>query len=68
MIEYIKMIIVAILSGVTAPLPVSSAAHFNFISNVIGISGESDRMALYYSGFMIAFAVVLFISFRKIFI
>lgn len=68
MIEYIKMIIVAILSGATAPLPVSSAAHFNFLSNVIGISGESDRMALYYSGFMIAFAIVLFISFRKIYI
>lgn len=68
MIEYIKMIIVAILSGITAPLPVSSAAHFNFLSKVVGISGESDRLSLYYSGFMIAFAVVMFISFRKIYI
>ncbi len=68
MTEYIKTIITAVFSGLTAPLPVSSSAHFNFFSNVLGISDDGARMALYYNGFMLVFAVVIFISYRKIFI
>ncbi len=68
MTEYIKTLVTAIFSGLTAPLPVSSSAHFNFFSNVTGISNDGARMALYYNGFMLVFAVVIFISFRKIFI
>lgn len=68
MIEYLKMIIAAIISGVTAPLPVSSSAHFSFVTNVLGISGKEDTYALYYSAFILAFSVVIFISFRKIFV
>ena len=65
MIEYIKMIIVAIITGLTAPLPVSSLAHFNFFSSITGLSAESDRLSLYYNIFMLVFSLVIFFSFRK---
>lgn len=68
MIEYLKMIIAAIITGITAPLPVSSSAHFSFLTNVLGLSGDETRFSLYYSAFIAAFAVVIFISFRKIYI
>lgn len=67
MAEYIKTLITAFFSGLTAPLPVSSAAHFNFFSNVVGISGDEGRMSLYYHGFMLVFAVMIFITYRRIF-
>lgn len=67
MAEYIKTLITAIFSGLTAPLPVSSAAHFNFFSNVVGISTDGARMSLYYNAFMMMFALVIFVSFRKIY-
>ena len=65
MIEYIKMAIVAIITGLTAPLPVSSLAHYNFFSNVAGLTAESDRLSLYYNSFMLVFSLVILFSFRK---
>lgn len=65
MIEYIKMLIVAIITGVTAPLPVSSAAHFSFLSMVTGLSSEPDRLSLYYNTFILVFTLVVLIAFRK---
>ena len=67
MIEYLKTIILAVFTGITAPLPVSSSAHFNFLSNVLGFSENAEVLSLYYSGFLVAFAIVIIISFRKIF-
>lgn len=65
MLEYIKIIIVAIVTGLTAPLPASSAAHFSFFANVVGLSTESERLALYYYSFVLVFSVVVFFSFRN---
>lgn len=65
MIEYIKMIIVAIISGVTLPLPVSSAAHFSFFSNIVGLSGDNQRFSLYYNFFMLVFSLVVLFTFRR---
>ncbi len=65
MIEYIKMFIVSLVSGLTAPLPTSSAAHFDFFANVVGVSSDSVRMTLYYYIFMLCFSVVIFFVFRK---
>ena len=65
MLEYIKMAIVAIVTGLTAPLPVSSLAHYNFFSNVVGISDTTDRLTLYYSIFMLVFSLVILFSFRN---
>lgn len=65
MIEYIKMLIVAVVTGLTAPLPASSAAHFNFFAGVTGLSAEDERLTLYYSVFMLMFSLVILFSFRK---
>lgn len=65
MIEYLKMVIVAIVTGFVAPLPVSSAAHYNFFANVIGLTAESERLTFYYNIFMLCFSLVIFLVFRK---
>ncbi len=65
MIEYLKMVIVAIITGVTLPLPVSSAAHFNFFSNIVGLSGDGQRFSFYYSFFMLVFSLVVLFTFRR---
>ncbi len=65
MIEYIKMAIVAVITGLTAPLPSSSAAHFNFFANITGLSAEGEILSLYYNIFMFVFSLVILISFRK---
>lgn len=65
MIEYLKMILVAIVTGFTAPMPASSAAHFNFFSNVLGLPGDNLRFSLYYNSFVFVFSLVILFSFRK---
>lgn len=67
MIEYLKIIITAFISGITAPLPVSSSAHFNFLSNVLGTNANNIRMSFFYSFYMLAFSLVIFVTFRKVF-
>ncbi len=68
MLEYIKNIIVAIVTGLTAPLPVSSSAHFNFLCSVLKISGDEKVLAFYNSAFMLAFSLVMMFSLRKIYL
>lgn len=65
MIEYIKMLIVALVTGLTAPLPASSAAHYNFFSNIVGLSSDTARLSLYYNCFIFVFSFVILLSFRK---
>lgn len=65
MIEYLKMAIVAIVTGLTAPLPTSSAAHFNFFANVVNLTNENERLSLYYNVFLLCFSLVVLILFRK---
>lgn len=65
MIEYLKMAIIALITGVTLPLPVSSAAHFNFFSNIAGLSGDNRRFSFYYSFFVLVFSLVVLFTFRK---
>lgn len=65
MLEYLKMALTAIITGVTLPLPVSSAAHFSFFSNVVGLSGDGQRFSFYYNFFMLVFSLVVLFTFRK---
>ena len=65
MIEYIKMVIVAIITGLTAPMPSSSAAHFNFFANATGLSADANILSLFYNAFMLVFSLVILVSFRK---
>ncbi len=67
MIDYIKIIILALVTGVTMPLPTSSAAHFSLVSDVISFSDSGDELSFIYSVFSIVFAVVVFILLRKIY-
>ncbi|MGN0447869.1 MAG: undecaprenyl-diphosphate phosphatase [Acutalibacteraceae bacterium] len=68
MMKYIKMIILAIFSGFSAPLPVSSSAHFNFFANVLNISESEEVLSFYFNVFMVVFSLVLVFSLRKIYL
>lgn len=67
MLDYIKILIIAIFTGVTAPLPTSSSAHFSVISTILGFSSDGKLLGFYYSAFMLMFSVVVFVSLRKIY-
>lgn len=68
MIEYIKILILAIFTGVTAPLPTSSAAHYSFLNCVLNFSSDEKLFGFYYSCFMIAFSFAAILALRKIYI
>lgn len=68
MIEYIKMIILALISGVTFALPVSSSAHFSFLNSVLNFSEDIKVLGFYYSVMSVAFALVIFWILRKIYV
>lgn len=68
MIEYIKMIIIALVCGVTMPLPTSAAAHYSLLSYVMNFKSKEEALGFYFGVFVITFSVVLFIMLRKIYI
>lgn len=68
MIDYIKMIILALVTGATSALPVSSAAHYSLVNAVIDFSEDKNRLGFFYSVISLAFAVVVFVLLRKIYI
>lgn len=68
MLEYIKVLIISVFTGVTAPLPTSSLAHFAVLNTILGFSSDDKVLGFYYSAFMMVFAVVIFVSLRKIYI
>ncbi len=67
MIEYIKMIIISLVSGATFALPVSSAAHFSFLNSVVKFSEDARSLGFYYSVMSVAFSVVIMVLLRKIY-
>lgn len=68
MIEYIKMIILAVVCGLTMPLPTSSAAHYSVLSHAMNLTGDEKELGLYFGVFGIVFSLVIFIMLRKIYI
>lgn len=68
MIDYIKTVIIAVVTAITAPLPISSAAHFSFLSDILNFSEDGETLSFYYSVFTLVFSVVIFICLRKIYI
>ncbi len=68
MIEYLKILILAIFTGLTAPLPTSSAAHYSFMNCVLNGSADEKILGFYYSLFMLAFSFTVFVALRKIYI
>lgn len=68
MIEYIKMIIIAIVCGFMAPLPSSASAHFSLLSSATSLSTDEKKLGFYFAMLSIAFCVAVFICLRKIYI
>lgn len=68
MIEYIKMIVLALVCGVTMPLPTSSAAHYSLLSYAMNFMSDEKELGFYFGVFGITFSVVIFIMLRKIYI
>ena len=68
MIEYIKIIIISLICGVTLPLPVSSAAHLSFVNGVLNFSDDKSVLGFYYSVMSVVFSAVIFVLLRKIYI
>lgn len=68
MIDYIKMIILALFSGATIALPVSSSAHYSILNSVISFSDDEKVLGFYFSVFSVVFAIVIFVLLRKIYI
>jgi len=67
MIEYIKAIIMGVVTGITAPLPVSSSGHFSVGNNLLGFTADRNESAFYYSVFMVVFSVVIMINLRELY-
>ncbi len=68
MIEYIKTLIMGIVVGITAPLPVSSSGHFYVVNSFLELSQDKTTVSFYYSFFMLAFSVVIMISMKDLYI
>lgn len=68
MIEYIKMIIIAVVSGFVAPLPVSSSAHFSFLSKAVSLTEDESKLGFYFALFGVTLSVVIFFCLRKIYV
>lgn len=67
MIQYIKMVIISLVSGIMMPLPVSSSAHVSFLNKVMNYTSDHNVLSFYYAVFSMAFAVVVFFNLRKIY-
>ncbi len=68
MIEYIKIAVIALISGILAPLPFSYSASYSFLSYILDFNkGSSQLSVFYYSIISIVFSIAVFISLRKIY-
>ena len=68
MIEYLKMIIIALVSGFMAPLPTSSSAHFSLLNEAVSFTTDENKLGFYFALFGVTFSVVIFFCLRKIYI
>lgn len=68
MIEYIKIIIIALVSGFMAPLPTSSSAHFSILSKAVYLTDDESKLGFYFALFSVTLSVVIFFCLRKIYL
>ena len=68
MIEYIKMIIIALVSGFAAPWPVSSSAQFSILSKAVFLTDDENKLGFYFALFGVTLSVVIFFCLRKIYL
>ncbi|MBO5936153.1 MAG: hypothetical protein J6Q79_00905 [Clostridia bacterium] len=67
MIEYIKIIITAVICGFMAPLPSSASAHFSLLSSAVSLTSDESKLGFYFAVFSLAFSVSVFLCLRKIY-
>lgn len=67
MIEYIKIAVISLISGLLAPLPFSYAASYSFLSYILDFNINSQLSVFYYSIISVVFSLAIFISLRKIY-
>ena len=67
MIEYIKIAVISLISGILAPLPFSYSASYSFLSYIIDFNKGNKLSVFYYSIISIVFSLAIFISLRKIY-
>lgn len=67
MIEYIKIAVISLISGLLAPLPFSYAGSYSFLSYILDFNKNSQLSVFYYSIISVVFSVMIFISLRKIY-
>ncbi|MGN0467360.1 MAG: undecaprenyl-diphosphate phosphatase [Acutalibacteraceae bacterium] len=65
--QYIKMLIMSLITGIFGPLASSSSAHFVFLNKVLNFSDDSNEVNFYFSIVSIMFAVVGIFFVRKIY-
>lgn len=67
MIEYIKIAVISLISGILAPLPFSYSASYSFLSYILDFNKGNKLSVFYYSIISIVFSLAIFISLRKIY-
>ena len=67
MLYYIKMLIIALISGLFTALPVSFGAHYAYLSSVLSFTNDKALLGFYYAVIATAFAVVVFGYLRRIY-
>lgn len=67
MIEYIKVVIISLISGLFAPLQFSHSAVYSYISYILDFNQNSSLGVFYYSIVSIGFSLAVFFSLRKIY-
>lgn len=67
MLEYIKMLIISLVTGTFSALPVSSSAHYAFLNTVLHFSSDPDTIGFYFSIISVVFSLVVFFFLRKLY-
>ena len=67
MLYYIKMLIIALISGMFTALPVSFGAHYAYLSSVLSFTNDKDLLGFYYAVIAAAFSLVVFGYLRRIY-
>ncbi len=65
MLEILKIVMLAVVQGITILLPVSSLGHFSLMKEVFGYTDENFNASFYYALFSLAAVLALYIYYAK---
>lgn len=65
MFEIFKIVLLAVVEGITVLLPVSSLGHFSLLKEVLGYTDENFNASFYYALFSLAAVLALYIYYAK---